>query len=93
MPIPATRHANTFEEVKMTKGKLVAILIHLTGITFAMGLLLFVTNQFLQSINKEVIIASAIIYFGAVAWVTVRVLRGDDSLANKAARVVNGGEL
>jgi|GEM_PF-4367663 len=77
----------------MTKGKLIAMLIHFTGLSLAMGLLLFATNQFLQAINREIIIASAVIYFGAVAWVTVRVLRGEDSLANKAAAVIDRSKL
>jgi len=89
----AAHRANKLRTLKMTKGKCIAMLIHFTGLSLAMGLLLFVTNQFLQAINREIIIASAVIYFGAVAWVTVRVLRGKDSLANKAAALVDGGKL
>lgn len=69
----------------MTKGKISAILIHCIGVAVAMTICLGIMNALAGSVSSEVLTGAAIFYCATVAWVTVRVLRGQDRLANSAA--------
>jgi len=69
----------------MTKGKILAILIHCAGVAVAMAICLGVMNALAGSVSSGVLTGATVFYCATVAWVTVRVLRGQDRLANSAA--------
>lgn len=71
------------------KGKKVAILIHCAGVTFAAFLVLGAAKFLMGTVSTSVILASAVFYFGTVAFVTVRVLSGTDEKATQLANFID----
>jgi hypothetical protein len=71
------------------KGKKVAILIHCAGVTFAAILVLLAAKLLMGTVSTSVILASAIFYFGTVAFVTARVLNGTDKKATQLANFID----
>ncbi|AJQ96921.1 hypothetical Protein YC6258_04889 [Gynuella sunshinyii YC6258] len=54
-----------------------------------MTICLGIMNALAGSVSSEVLTGAAIFYCATVAWVTVRVLRGQDRLANSAAAFID----
>jgi hypothetical protein len=75
--------------MKMTPGKKVAIAIHCAGVTFAAFLVLVAAKLLMGSVSTSVILASAIFYFGTIAFVTARVLNGTDEKAIQLASFID----
>lgn len=76
----------------MTKGKFLAVLIHCAGVAVAMAICLGFTQALAGTVSNDVLTGAAIFYCATVAWVTVRVLRGQDSKANAVAAFIDRKE-
>ncbi|WP_049631929.1 hypothetical protein [Cellvibrio sp. pealriver] len=74
----------------MTTGKKVAIAIHCAGVTLAAFLVLGAAKLLMGTVSTSVILASAVFYFGTVAFATARVLSGTDEKAERLANFIDG---
>lgn len=72
------------------KGQKTAILIHFAGVTFAAVLVLVAAKLLMGTVSTSVLVTSAVFYFGTVAFVTARVLKGTDEKAERLANFIDG---
>lgn len=73
----------------MTKGQLMAVLIHCAGVTFAMSIALGLVKALTGTISEPILTGATVFYLVTVAWVSVRVLRGEDAQTNAAAAFID----
>lgn len=73
----------------MTKGQLMAVLIHCAGVTFAMTIVLSLVKVLTGTISEPILTGATVFYLATVAWVSMRALRGEDAQTNAAAEFID----